>query len=210
MMLNHRKTFVSIVIAINIQPRLNTDEYLMISIMFVLFNCSKLPILIDKITNAITKYLVWNKIRKMGANFCQVINRVSWYFFMFFLMFTNHSWNGEAAIFIIRDAITMFCKIIRLCKFFACIDIIIKIPEAIDWMMKYFILHSIVLFDFLSGMLKIPQKARVFISSVIHTIIQEFLAMQSRGVMRIVIIIKLFVLIRFFQIANLSFFGVKQ
>jgi len=55
MMLNHMKIFVSITMAISIQPRLNTDEYLMISIMFVLFSCNRLPIIIDKIVNSITR-----------------------------------------------------------------------------------------------------------------------------------------------------------
>jgi len=91
MILKHKKTFVSIVIAMSIQPRLNTEEYLIISIKLVLFNCSKLPIIIDKIINSINKVFIWNKIKKAGASFCQVIISVSWYFFIFFLMFTNHS-----------------------------------------------------------------------------------------------------------------------
>jgi len=56
--LNHKKIFVSIVMAINIQPMLNTEEYLIISIMFVLFSCSTLPIIIDKIINIISRFLV--------------------------------------------------------------------------------------------------------------------------------------------------------
>jgi len=76
--LNHKKIFVSIVIAISIHPRLNTEEYLMISIRLVLFSCRRLPINIDKIINNISiKLFVWNKIKKAGANFCQVIISVS-------------------------------------------------------------------------------------------------------------------------------------
>jgi len=75
--LNHKKIFVSIVMAINIQPRLNTEEYLIISIMCVLFSCSKLPMIIDRRINIINRFLVWNKIKNDGANFCQVIISVS-------------------------------------------------------------------------------------------------------------------------------------
>jgi len=108
MVLNNTKIFVSVVIAIIIHPKLNTDEYLIISIRLVLFNWSRLPIAIDRMINRIIKYFAWNKIRKRGGSFCQVISNVSWYFFMYFLMFTNHSWNGEAAIFIISDRIIIF------------------------------------------------------------------------------------------------------
>jgi len=167
----------------------------MTSIRLVLFNCNNLPNAIDKIINRISEFFVWNKIRKAGAIFCQVIINVNWYFFMLFLIFTNHSWNGDAAIFIIKAIIIMFWTIIELYKFFVCIDIIIKILEAMDWIIKYFILHSIILFDFLWGILRIPQKARVFISSVIQTMIQEFLEIQSKVEIVIVFNISLFVLI---------------
>jgi len=51
---------------------------------------------------------------------------------MFFLIFTNHSWKGEAAIFNINDMITIFCIIAVLCRFFICMEAIIKMPEAMD------------------------------------------------------------------------------
>jgi len=71
------KIFVLIVIANSIHPKLNTDEYLIISIRLVLFSWSSLPIIIDRRMNSISKYFVWNKIRNNGASFCQVINNVS-------------------------------------------------------------------------------------------------------------------------------------
>jgi len=98
----------------------------------------------------------------------------------------------------------MFCVVNILYKFFVCMEKIIKMPEAIDWIIKYFILHSIILFDFLWGILKIPQKARVFISKVIQTIIQEFLEIQSRGVIRVVVIIKLFVFLGTLELSSES------
>jgi len=68
---------VSITMAISIQPRLNTEEYLIISIKLVLFNCSKLPIVIDRMINNIKEFFFWNKTKKVGAIFCQVIISVS-------------------------------------------------------------------------------------------------------------------------------------
>jgi len=158
--LNHKKIFVSIVMAMSIHPRLNTEEYLMISIKLVLFSCSSLPINIDKIINNISiKLFIWNKIKKAGANFCQVIMSVSWYFFMIFLILMNHSCNGAAAIFNIRDMRIIFWVIRILYKFFVCIDIIMKTLEAIDWIIKYFILHSIILFDFFVRYSQNPAKS---------------------------------------------------
>jgi len=77
MVLNHKNNFVSIVMAAINHPRLNTDEYLMISIRFVLFNCNILPINIDSVINIIKYFFICNKIRKIGANFWHVISRVN-------------------------------------------------------------------------------------------------------------------------------------
>jgi len=195
MILNHKKIFVFIWMDNKSHPKLKTEEYLIISIILILFNCRILPIPMDrKIKNSNMAFFC-SMTKYNGASFCQVINMVSWYFFMLFLIFTNHSWNGEAAIFIINDIVIMFWVSIEFLMLFVCIDIIIKMPDVIDWMIKYFMLHSIILLVFFWGVLSIPQKAIVFISSVIQIMIQEFLAMHSGGVTIKVMSIKLFVLI---------------
>jgi len=77
MILNRINSFISIMIAISIQPRLNTEEYLIISIIFVLLSCKVLPNPIDNKINRISKNFVWYIIKKIGATFCQVIKIVS-------------------------------------------------------------------------------------------------------------------------------------
>jgi len=151
MILNHKKIFVFIWMDNKSHPKLKTEEYLIISIILILFNCRILPIPMDrKIKNSNMAFFC-SMTKYNGASFCQVINMVSWYFFMLFLIFTNHSWNGEAAIFIINDIVIMFWVSIEFLMLFVCIDIIIKMPDVIDWMIKYFMLHSIILLVFFLG-----------------------------------------------------------
>jgi hypothetical protein len=49
--------------------------------------------------------LVWYKRRNIGASFCQVMRIKAGLRLEFFVIPTNHSWNGEAAIFTRRDSI---------------------------------------------------------------------------------------------------------
>lgn len=90
----------------------------------------------------------------------------------------NHCWNGEAAILIIRVTAVRIIIIIMI-LFFVMITLMMKILEEIDWIMKYFILPSVIFFlvSFLSFM--IEQNARVFSSSIIQMDSHEFKTKQQ-------------------------------
>lgn len=96
----------------------------------------------------------------------------------FFVIPTNHSWNGEAAIFTNSDIKGK--KTNNVDVNLGDLEMVILLTsrtEATDWMMKYFILSSAI-FDF-REFFKIVQKARVLISRATQIKIQEFLRMQA-------------------------------
>lgn len=87
---------------------------------------------------------------------------------------TNHSWNGEAAIFTISDSVGN--KTRNVIVNFGDLEIVILLTrrtEDTDWITKYFILISAI-FVF-KEFFKIEQKARVLISKATQIKIHEFL-----------------------------------
>lgn len=131
------------VIASNIQDRLKTDEYARISINRVLSICRILPNAIDNSKNGQIILLTWYRRMNIGANFCHVIRTKALAMLEFFVILTNHSWNGEAAIFTIRDIRGR--KTISMIVIFGEFEIVMLLTnktEDTDWITKYFILNS--------------------------------------------------------------------
>lgn len=132
--------------------------------------------IIDKKINGIIIFLIWKISRYDGANFCHVIRTVAFFDLIIFVILTNHSWKGDPAAFTIK-AITAVTEIniFKWAFVFIMSREKIKIAEGIDWIMKYFILASGTLLEFVF----IEQKARVLISRATQIEIHEFLRMQA-------------------------------
>ena len=97
--------------------------------------------------------------------------------FLDFEITINQWWNGTPPIFVARDLSIIILVMLDITSpFFISIVEIIKKEEAIDWMIKYFIIISFVIL-FSWGILRIviEQKAIVLISSKIQMDTHEFI-----------------------------------
>jgi hypothetical protein len=113
----------------------------------------------------------------MGANFCHVIKIEDVFHSIISTILMNHCWNGEDPILIIK-AVVDINIIILIILFFISMTLRIKILDDTDWMIKYFILLSLLLF-FIMFVFMIEQNARVFNSNIIQIAIHEFIMKQE-------------------------------
>jgi len=89
---------------ISIHDKLKTEEYARISKKMILSICRTLPRIRDSRKNGQMILFIWYRIRNNGASFCHVIRMKAGVRLEFLVILTNHSWNGEAAIFTSRDS----------------------------------------------------------------------------------------------------------
>lgn len=202
---NKINVFILVVNAIIIHLRLKMEENAIISIVFFLFIWEIDPTIDEIKMNGMIVFFWWNIIKYAGAIFCHVIRIVLFLIFDFLMIFTNHWWNGDEAIFTIKMMILIFMIFVVLVSFVFS-SIIIRTADEIDWIIRYFILVStIFLFSFLMEVFIIEQNERVFISRAIQIQIHEFLMKHKIDEMKIVVIIIIVVLISLEnQIANLG------
>jgi len=144
-----------------------------------LFICNKVPNNIEIKIKGYTITFNWYIIKKVGANFCHVINKVAINIFRFFVIFTNHSWNGEAAI-LINSAKFDIIIIINIIILFVLINIMEnnKNADVIDWIIKYFMLISEFFVLFIFNIIK-EQNDMVLSSNIIQIITQDLLNIQE-------------------------------
>lgn len=172
----------------SIHARLNTEDRAIICLTLVLFICIILPnIALIRINGRIIIF-VWNIIRYVGASFCHVIRIVEAFHSVHSTILMNHCWNGDDATFTIRAITVISIIMFTVTLFFVKITLMMNIPDAIDWMMKYFILLSLVFFFLLSLSFMMEQKARVFNSSMIQIDTHEFINKQQILVVIIMVI----------------------
>ena len=168
--------FVLFIIAIIIHLKLKTEDNPIICITKFLFICKILPMNAVRRMNAAIIILVMNRVRKIGASFCQVIRIVLVFHSISFTIFTNHCWKGEAAILIKTEMVLIIIvNVIVFMKVFVVNILISKIPEEMDWMIKYFILFSVIFFLLWFVFFIIEQNASVFISRNTQMVTHEFI-----------------------------------
>lgn len=180
--------FRLIIAAVSIQPRLNTEERAMIMCILFVVIWVTLPIRVLKITPAIIIGLYININKYTGANFCQVIRSVALTVLDFLTTLRNHLWNGADASFTSKDKVPMTRRILLrelrymdMCR--------IRMAEATDWIVKYFIEDSRNVLGAKNLLLiNEVQNARVPVSRAIQITIHEDLIKHTTDEMKTVII----------------------
>jgi len=116
---------------------LNTEERAMISFIDFLFTIKVDPSVADPSTNGMVICFFWKRTRKAGASFCQV-NRTMFFFHCILLeRLMNHWWRGAEASFNMRDITAIIWGIVLVFPMsFVRVILVIRMAEAIDWMMK--------------------------------------------------------------------------
>jgi hypothetical protein len=96
----------------------------------------------------------------------------------------NQKWNGEAAILIIKEVNLKITNITKNFLFnFIEIEENTSRADEMDWIIKYFILISVIFFLSVLKLFIIEQNDRVFISNIIQINSQEFTNIHKIGEM---------------------------
>ena len=116
---------------------LNTEERAMISFIDFLLTIRVDPSTADLRMKGMVVCFFWKRIKNVGANFCQV-NRIMFFLHCIFLeRLINQWWRGAEAIFSIRDMVAVIWGMVLVFLMsFVKVDLMIRMAEAIDWMMK--------------------------------------------------------------------------